>query len=145
MTGQVGAIGPFVDEWYFLSNFFVIDVELDGIKYPSVEHAFQAAKTTNQKARATIRDARTPGQAKRLGRQVSLRSDWDVVRDAVMLDLLRKKFAEPRLTERLIATHDQPLIEINDWGDTYWGVCDGVGRNRLGELLQQVRSELRPG
>ncbi len=60
-----------------------------------------------------------------------------------MLDLLRIKFTIPTLRERLLATGDQTLIEGNTWGDTYWGVCRGVGLNNLGTLLMQVREECR--
>jgi predicted NAD-dependent protein-ADP-ribosyltransferase YbiA (DUF1768 family) len=60
-----------------------------------------------------------------------------------MLDLLRLKFQIPCLRDRLLATENRPLLEINEWGDTYWGVVNGVGENRLGILLEQVRTELR--
>jgi ribA/ribD-fused uncharacterized protein len=127
------AIASFKGEYEFLSNFFDHD---DGM---TVEHYFQAAKTDDPRWIARILSAATPGQAKRLGRQCVLRPTWDVEKDAVMLTLLMVKFSDPDLAEKLLATGDAELIEGNDWGDRYWGVCRGVGQNRLGELLMRVR------
>lgn len=143
MRQPQATIGPFVGRWQFLSNFFPVEVVLDGVTFPSVEHAFQAAKSLSVEERSFIRDARSPGEAKRRARRVSIRDDWELVRDDVMLDLLRKKFAVPELRVLLLATGDRSIVELNDWADTYWGVCGGEGRNRLGELLEQVREELR--
>jgi len=84
-----------------------------------------------------------PGQAKRFGRQVSLRPNWEQIRLDVMLCLVRQKFeADAALAADLLATKDAELIECNDWGDTYWGQCWGAGQNHLGRILMQVRSEL---
>lgn len=90
----------------------------------------------------------TPGQAKRLGREVVLSSIWDEVKSQVMLGLLRQKFASPSwLGDMLMATEDAHLIEGNHWHDLEWGVCycekcGGQGKNLLGQLLMQVRGEL---
>lgn len=119
----------------FLSNF-----------YPhgnwTVEHHYQAAKTDDPIWAARIINANTPGQAKKLGRKAPMRPTWDSEKNVVMLSLLRIKFLWPDLAAALIATGDATLIEGNHWGDTYWGVCKGVGENHLGRLLMQVRSEL---
>ena len=136
------SITSFKGRWACLSNFWPIEVRLDGVAYPSVEHAYQAAKTAPAQ-RVGFRSG-TPGQAKRLGRRVPLRPDWETVKNTVMLDLLRQKFKEndgPRAV--LLATGAEELIEGNTWGDTYWGVCNGIGRNVLGQLLVQVRRELQ--
>lgn len=126
----------------FLSNFHPVEVELEGILYQSVEHAYQAAKTTRLKARAEIRSG-TAGEAKRLGRSVVMRPNWESVKLLVMKDLLRQKFRHPELQARLLATGDDELIEGNTWGDSYWGVCNGVGENHLGKLLMMIREDLR--
>jgi N-glycosidase YbiA len=99
-----------------------------------------------------------PGDAKRMGRRLKLRPDWEEVKLAIMLDLLRLKFRpiilKPRslgptlstfqtsLAGRLIATGEAELIESNTWNDFFWGVCMGVGENHLGKLLMRVRKEL---
>lgn len=136
-------INAFVGRWRFLSNFAPVDVELDGLTYPSVEHAYQAAKTLDRAERGPIAHAQTAGIAKRLGRRVTMRPDWDTIKRDVMLDLLRQKFAKTYMGVKLLATGNAVLIEGNTWGDTYWGVCLGEGKNHLGLLLMQVRSELR--
>ncbi|MBN8867321.1 MAG: NADAR family protein [Solirubrobacterales bacterium] len=116
----------------------------DGETYPTIEHAFQAAKTLNLEDRRRIRMESTPGPTKRLGRRSTLRPDWEKIKGGVMLELVRQEFTtHPDLATRLLATGHAEIIETNHWGDTIWGVCDGIGENKLGEILMQVRSELR--
>lgn len=136
-------IEQFKDEYFFLSNFYSSTIIVDNIAFPTVEHYFQAMKTTNQKEIIKIANALTPGEAKRLGRKVHLRADWENVKDEVMLNGLRKKFSIPELRDKLLATGDEYLIEGNTWGDKYWGICDGEGENHLGILLMRVREEIR--
>lgn len=127
----------------FLSNFYVCQVELDGHSYCSLEHAYQAAKTLDMNERTKIRAAATPGQAKKLGQEVTLRSDWEQIKIQVMEGLLLKKFSHPHLMLSLLGTGDEQLVEGNWWGDTFWGVCRGRGQNHLGKLLMKVRAALR--
>lgn len=127
----------------FLSNFAPADVTLDGMWFPTVEHAYQAAKTNDMAVRREIQKLPKPGQAKRFGRSVKLRKGWDAVKIAIMRELLRQKFAAGEARAQLLATDGMWLVEENDWGDTFWGVCDGVGENWLGTLLMEVRAELR--
>lgn len=92
----------------------------------------------------TVLTKLNPSEAKRLGRRVRLRSDWEQVKYDVMLDVVRAKFNQhPDLAQKLLATGDEELVEGNDWGDTYWGVCNGRGKNMLGKILMRVRAELR--
>jgi ribA/ribD-fused uncharacterized protein len=130
----------------FLSNFWPITVSLQGQTYPSVEHAYQASKTTNPELRAAIRHSGHPGEAKKLGKRVKLRHDWtEEFRLQTMLDLIRQKFAPTNveLWNLLDATHPLRLTEDNAWGDRFWGVCDGTGKNYLGKILMLVRDENR--
>lgn len=139
-------IGTFSGRNHFLSNFHPSEVELEGCIYPTVEHAYQAAKSLDPEEREIIRSSSTPGMAKKLGKHVKLRSGWisEEVRDRVMAELVWKKFSNhPDLARKLLDTGDANLIEGNTWGDTYWGVCRGVGENMLGEILMQVRHHLR--
>lgn len=141
-------IYSFSHAFAFLSNFYpsTIVAEFAGLKYnvDTVEHAFQAAKAIGLDQFYQIAHAASPGQAKMLGRRCELREDWERIKEEVMLDLLRQKFAPGTpLAKRLLATGDRYLEEGNHWGDTYWGTCKGVGQNRLGVLLMQVRKELR--
>ena len=136
-------IDSFAGEYRFLSNFFPTPVFLDNKLYSSTEHAYQAAKTLIQAEREEIQRAGTPGLAKKLGRKVTLRVDWESIKINVMRELLRQKFARGTpLSLGLVATGDAILIEGNHWNDCFWGVCRGVGENHLGKLLMEQRSFL---
>jgi ribA/ribD-fused uncharacterized protein len=135
-------IGPFRGEYRFLSNFAPCEILYEGIIYPTVEHAYVASKTKNRKIRAIVAGIPTAGAAKRFGRGIELRKDWFRVKKVIMVSLLRLKFQQPEFKAKLLATGDARLVEINYWGDQYWGVCDGTGVNMLGTLLMIVRAEL---
>ena len=126
----------------FLSNFWP---ETPGVV--TVEHLFQAAKTNDPVQKLAILRAETPGQAKRMGRGVTLRADWETVKDDIMAEFLRMKFEDPELRRQLLATGDSLLYEANDWNDRYWGVdsATGIGQNRLGHLLMSLRERIRNG
>ena len=126
----------------WLSNFTLVEVTLDGIKYPSTENAYQAAKTLNAEQRKQF-ETITSGQAKRAGRRVDVRADWDDVKLAVMEDLTRQKYTQEPFRSKLLATGSRVIQEGNAWGDTFWGICKGVGKNHLGKLIMKVRSELQ--
>lgn len=136
-------IDSFSKEYEFLSNFYSQEITYDGIKYPTNEHAFQAAKTLDLEERKVISSLPTPGQAKRAGRRVSLRPDWEEVKFDVMKEIVILKFINPALKEKLLATGDSELIEGNTWNDRCWGVCKGVGQNNLGRILMEVRELLK--
>lgn len=127
------AIDSFSGEYRFLSNFYITP---DG---KSVEHYYQAAKACNITDYLRIISADSPGNAKRLGRQIVIRSDWDNIKLVVMEQLLIKKFSDYDLARKLLETGDTELIEGNHWGDVYWGVCNGVGHNNLGRILMKIR------
>ena len=137
----------FFEQFRFLSNFWPVKhgVLLDDVRYDTVEHAYQAAKTIRPAEREEIRNAPTAGKAKRFGSVVTMRDDWsDALKLSIMEDLLRQKFAPgTRLAEQLLETGDAKLIEGNTWGDTFWGRCRGKGTNHLGELLMKIREELK--
>lgn len=129
----------------FCSNFHPCRVEFEGQIFSSVEHAFVAAKTTDPELRAQVQSFATAGQVKRFGRALTLRPGWNEMRVGIMEQLLRSKFSDPKLRQLLLDTGDQPLVEVNWWHDTFWGVCNGVGENNLGKLLMKIRDELRHG
>lgn len=145
-TPQV--IDSFQGEYRFLSNFELspITVRVGGVdlQASSVEHAYQALKATNASDRIQILSARTPGGAKRLGKSVQYREDWEEVKVKFMRELVLAKFTQnPRLAEKLLSTGTAELVEGNWWGDRFWGVCRGSGQNQLGRILMWVRAELR--
>ena len=134
-------IAGFRDNYYFLSNMYETPVNYDNRTYKCSEAAFQAQKTLDDKCRDmfTEFDGKT---AKSTGRNVNLREDWESVKDEIMLNVCRAKFSNPDLREKLLNTGNEALIELNSWGDQYWGVSKGKGENKLGKILMQVRSEL---
>lgn len=137
-------IDKFQGEHRFLSNFWPAPVLYEGKVYPTTEHAYQAAKTHNQAWREKIALTPTAKDAKRLGRIVKIREDWDKVRVLVMYQLVEQKFTvHPELKRLLLETGNQQLVEGNTWGDVFWGVCGGKGENRLGHILMSVRSKLK--
>jgi len=139
-------IARFTGDHDFLSNFHPSPIEVDGILYPTVEHAFQAAKTSIPEEKQALAETATPGSVKRKGRKVQLRPDWEEVKVGIMEDLVRLKFTiHADLRAKLLATGDAELVEGNNWNDRFWGVCRGKGENQLGKILMKVRSELAKG
>lgn len=139
-------INKFSGKYKFLSNFFPVKVEFEGSIYPTVEHAYQAAKTFHVTTREEIRNAPTPGAAKLIGKRIqSLREDWEQVKQDVMIDLCIQKFNKEPYRTKLLQTGDARLIEGNTWGDVYWGMCNGIGENHLGKILMSIRMILKNG
>lgn len=139
---MIEPITSFSGEYDFLSNFYPVDIPHEGLVYPSVEHAYQAMKTFDPDERKRIRLAKTPGKAKRLGAKVFLWERWDMYKEEIMMHFCHEKFnniRNPDLVKRLLQTGSRKLIEKNNWGDKYWGVCDGEGLNKLGEILMDIR------
>ena len=134
-------------EHAFLSNMYPCLIRWEGLLFKCSEAAYMAAKCSDPAERQ--RFVGLDGyKAKRQGRMVVLRRDWNAVRVAIMGDILRLKFpsdmrdANSPLTDMLLRTGDEELVDGNTWGDTFWGVCNGVGQNTLGKLLMARRSEL---
>jgi len=143
-------IDKFSDDFEFLSNFYVSPLKWDGYSWLTVEHIFQAAKTYDPNMRKIIREASTPSKAKHLGRKVTLRSDWEDIKSAIMYELTKLKFfPDTDLAKKLLATGEEILVEGNYWHDNIWGSCycdkckDIEGGNLLGYILMLVRKELR--
>lgn len=141
MKNDEGIYG-FTSAYRFLSNFWYVDIMMYGQVYRSVEHAYQAAKATNAEDRERIRNCPSPAAAKQVGRKIKVREDWENVKLGVMEALLRRKFTHTSLKQDLVDTGSLYLEETNTWGDTFWGVCKGVGTNHLGLLLMKIRSNL---
>lgn len=140
-------INEFKANYRFLSNFsispFIVEINGVNVEFKSVEHYFQAMKATNKNDFMKIVNASTPSVAKKIGRQIKCRTDWEYIKDNVMKFGLSKKFEIPNFKKRLLETGNQELIEGNRWGDKYWGVDldTAEGKNRLGELLMELRTE----
>ena len=135
-------IDSFRNEYAFLSNFYECPIPYLGLTFRNAEAAFQAAKTINAEERKEFVSL-SASQAKRKGRRVKLRSDWEQMKVTVMREVLGIKFLDPELSSKLLATGNEELIEGNTWNDRFWGVCRGSGRNVLGKLLMEIREERR--
>ena len=136
-------IETFSEEFHFLSNFHPSPIMYKGIAYPTSEHAYQAAKTLNENSRTNIALLETPSEAKKYGRSVRLRLDWNEIKLDVMKEIVRAKFTQnPLLQEKLLATNDIELEEGNTWGDKYWGIYNEEGENHLGKILMNLRKRL---
>jgi predicted NAD-dependent protein-ADP-ribosyltransferase YbiA (DUF1768 family) len=85
----------------------------------------------------------TPGEAKKAGRSVHLRTDWEQIKVGLMCGLVSQKFQDPKLKQMLLDTGDQELIEGNYWFDDFWGVHNGKGKNQLGKILMLVRDSTK--
>lgn len=141
-TDMTSPVKGFRGAHFFLSNFFPVTVKYEGHPYPSVEHAYQAAKTSDFSLRAAIARMESPGKAKR--NAPPRPKDWNFRSVGVMRILLREKFKRgSNLARLLLKTGDAYLEEENSWGDTFWGVCEGEGQNMLGKLLMERREELQ--
>jgi len=139
-------IDSFFGEYRFLSNFYFSPFVYQEVKYNTVEHAYQAAKTLDPIEKHAILNALTPGRVKRIARDVTLRSDWEEIKLSVMERFVREKFTQNKdLLDRLIATGNEELVEGNTWKDTYWGICNGVGENHLGKILMELRNRSAKG
>jgi N-glycosidase YbiA len=144
-TKDKNVIDSFSGDYKFLSNFYPCKVKLDDIEYPSVEHAYQAAKTLDADERKPFHKRPLPSAAesKKMGRKLSMRQNWESVKLKVMEDLLVQKFADPDLKNMLKDTGDLKLVEGNYWGDNFWGVDTRKGgQNHLGKLLMKIRDNL---
>ena len=147
-------IDKFEGRYRFLSNFYPCVIEHQGISYPSNEHYYVAMKVTDEQFingryytpgdfREMIATIESPNIVKKLGERVKLRKDWDSKKLEFMNWGVREKFKNNTLKELLLSTGDEELIEGNTWKDTFWGVCNGKGKNNLGKILMEVRRELR--
>jgi ribA/ribD-fused uncharacterized protein len=128
------------------SNFSAHPIELKGRVWPTSEHYFQAQKFAGTEHEEDLRLAKSPMIAARMGRsrERPLRADWEAVKEAIMIEALHAKFTQHHaLRSLLLKTGDAVLIEHTK-NDNYWGDGgDGTGKNRLGQLLMELRERLR--
>lgn len=144
-------IDSFRDKYTFLSNFVIVPRGIIyDFRYPTVEHAYQAAKSDDVNDRLALTRIKKASDAKAYGDTIQLRSDWYEIRNEVMYFLLQQKFSNTGLRKLLLATGNEELVEGNYWCDIYWGKCtckknnhNNEGENWLGRLLMQLRKELR--
>ena len=137
---MMNGITSFKDEYFFLSNYYEIPVTYNGVTYQSSEAAYQAQKCPERIPEFVNL---TPDQSKHYARKLPLRKDWEQVKVRIMTEIVREKFTNPEMREKLLGTGNAYLAEGNTWGDRIWGTVDGQGQNLLGQILMQVRNEIR--
>jgi len=147
---QPNAITDFRKDYFFLSNFYMCPVKgASDIIYPSSEHSYMSYKNDNKEDHLKLASLKTAREARDFGQIITLRPNWDDVRYNAMKTTLRDKFTRNvKLGQRLLATGDRQLVEGGNWHDLYFGIClcenhQGDGRNALGQILMEIRDELK--
>jgi N-glycosidase YbiA len=136
----------FFGEYRWMSNFHKCAIWYEGLGFPSTENAYVYAKIDPSQRKnwwelSTFLMSCEPHEAKKIGRTIPLRDDWEEVKYDVMSSVVFDKFyRHVDLRHELLATGDKYLEETNHWGDKFWGVCDGKGKNSLGKILMGVRA-----
>lgn len=151
--------GP-TDEFKELSNQFEAPMQIDGVTFASVEHYYQwskAKKFGDAEAEKKIMKTTSSKSVKTYGDKVKdfKEDEWKEVQDQVMRTALRAKFMQhPELKAKLLETKTRPIGEANP-REKYWSIGTGAdtskakipskwpGKNRLGELLVELRTELK--
>lgn len=127
------------------SNFHHSPFSLDGVDWKTVEHYFQAQKTLKESDKEMIRGLSSPKEAKKIGKKVTLRSDWDQIKIGVMTKAIRAKFSQSEALKGLLLSTGSKELREHTGRDKFWGDGggNGRGRNELGKILMKVRVELR--
>jgi len=151
-------------KYFEFSNFYPIDVKIDGKIWQSTEHYYQAMKFKNKEYMEHIRNARTPYIAFCMGRQkypqgknykdvnviikkykkiVKFDTKWDINKIKIMVHAVKEKFKQnKKLKKLLIGTGNRKLIENSPY-DKYWGQNNkGIGKNMLGKILMKLRNKI---
>lgn len=131
----------FRGDYDFLSNMYHSPIKVNGLVFTCAEAAFQSFKTLDKEERKKFQNI--PGtKAKKLGKKVALRPDWNEIKIEVMHCVVKTKFKQnPELIPRLKAIPGE-IVEDNTWNDTFWGRCNGIGKNTLGQILMYLRRTL---
>lgn len=133
----------FKNDFAFLSNFYICEISYKGLIYSSAEAAFQAQKEHNDFFKAPYQYM-NPAEAKRAGDSVT-RDDWDKIKDQIMYEVVKAKMEQNEGMIEMLVAIEGPIVKENNLNDTYWGVCNGVGQNKLGKILEKIRQEYKDG
>jgi len=141
------SINFFKDDYEKFSNFYPVVIYFEDRNYPSVEHAFVAAKSKDEMFRKMISEipVNQAGKAKYKGRRIKLRPNWDLMKYSIMKRFLMQKFSYQQFKELLLSTGNNYIEEGNYWHDNYWGNCyckkckNIKGENKLGKLIMEIR------
>lgn len=128
------------------SNFYPCRIEYDGMVFPTPENLYQALKTKDKELRGEF-TLMTPVEAKRRGRLLDIREDWEEIKIPAMRLIQERRFSNTHWNKKLLDTGEEKLVEYNYWHDNFWGVCtcskcEGKGQNNLGKIIMEVRLTL---
>lgn len=144
-------ITRFYGDYGFLNNFYespitmpFSKIEREEVIFPTAEHVYQVTKCAKKEDIEKIIDCcKTAAAAHTIGQKVERKKNWNDIKLASMCATLSFKFEQNKdLAEKLRVTKEYYLVNENDYGDTFWGVCNGIGHNFLGYSLMLVRSTL---
>ncbi|MHD0306252.1 NADAR family protein [Rhodococcus erythropolis] len=153
-TWQLGAlpipiINAFVGEHEYMSNLYPAPTLHRGQLFPSSEHAYAAAKSSDPTVIRAILATDDPAEAKKIGRSATLVEGWEASKFRVMESVVTSKFVQNHdLADRLRSTGGSLIVEGNVWHDQIWGSCscsrhrDVPGGNALGVILMAVRMRM---
>ena len=136
-------IKGFSGEYRWLSNFYQLEYPINflGQEFNTTENLYQAMKCNDYEDFVTIANS-SPALAKKLGRQIKLVKNWDLIRLQTMEFVQLLKYEQPTLRNLLIETGDAYIEETNHWNNTFFGVCNGIGENHLGKIIMKIRDSL---
>jgi len=134
----------FNGETHPLSNFYPAKINVDGKIYKTAEHYYQSEKATNTMDKSRVMQAESPSNARRIGKQIKKRADFDEIKDIIMYKGVKAKFTQNvEVKAYLLATGDRYLIEDASFSP-YWGTgYNDMGENKMGKMLMQIRDELK--
>ncbi|WP_420287278.1 NADAR family protein [Flavobacterium psychrophilum] len=138
-------IKEFQGDFRWLSNFSPVKIELDGLEFSSVEHAYMSAKSDDEKWKSFCSNSNnTAGNIKRESRNVKLKDNWNDIKLEIMQKCIEQKFNKSPFKALLLKTGNEHIQEGNRWNDKFWGVClkTNEGENNLGKLIMSVRTAL---
>ena len=138
-------ITKFQNENRWLSNFATVKIVLDGLEFPSIEHAYMSAKSDDEEWKKFCSNpSNKAGDVKRQSRVITLKDNWNDIKINVMAECIKKKFNQEPFRTKLLETGTQHIQEGNRWNDKFWGVClkTNKGENHLGKLIMEIRDSL---
>jgi hypothetical protein len=138
-------IDSFKDSFAFLSNFFPAPITTKLGVFPTAEHLYQACKTKDRQQQLMVMGLSSPAEAKKVGKTLTIREDWDDLKLTYMEKTVQYKFIQNwNLMTKLVETNGHEIVEGNYWHDNFWGVCScekcgRKGLNHLGKILMNLR------
>jgi len=140
-------IQAFTGPYSNFSNFAPCKIELWGLFYPSVEHAYQSAKSDGAEWKVFCQNTDNAGKVKRASHSVQLVANWEELKVQLMRYLVWQKFNQEPFKTLLLSTGNEYIQEGNWWNDTFWGVNlkTGMGKNVLGNILMEIRTFFQQG